>query len=139
VPPLKRVANRPTWLLSRVNLRAQALLANAFAAHDVRGYDFRVLAALDQFGPSSQADVGRHTGIDRSDVVATVNALVSRGLARRTPDPVDARRNVVTITSSGRRMLERLDGAVDEVQEALLAPLSSAERRSFVRLLRKLS
>jgi DNA-binding MarR family transcriptional regulator len=121
-----------------VSVRAQALLANAFAAHGVRGYDFRVLAALDQFGPSSQADVGRHTGIDRSDVVATVNALVSGGLARRTPDPVDARRNVITITASGRRMLERLDVAVDEVQEALLSPLDSAERRTLVRLLRKL-
>jgi DNA-binding MarR family transcriptional regulator len=122
-----------------VSVRAQALLANAFAAHGVRGYDFRVLAALDQFGPSSQADLGRYTGIDRSDVVATVNALVAGGLARRAPDPVDARRNVVTITPSGTRMLARLDVAVDEVQEALLAPLNTTERRTFAQLLRKLS
>jgi DNA-binding MarR family transcriptional regulator len=139
MPPLKCVANRPTWLLSRASALAGTLLADAFAAEGVRGYDFRVLAALDQFGPSSQADLGRNTGIDRSDVVATVNALVASGLARRTPDPVDGRRNVVTITGRGTAKLMRLDAAVDAVQEALLAPLTATERRTLVRLLRKLT
>ena len=139
MPPLKRVADRPTWLLSRAAAHAQALLADAFAAEGVRGYHFRVLAALDQYGASSQADLGRNTGIDRSDVVATVNALVADGLARRAPDPLDARRNVVTITTRGTTKLARLDVAVDAVQDALLTPLTATERRALVRLLRKLT
>jgi DNA-binding MarR family transcriptional regulator len=125
-------------MLSRTNLRAQDLLARAFAAEGLRGYHFRLLAALDQHGPSSQADLARHTGIDRSDVVAALNELVEGGLARREPDPVDGRRNVVTVTRRGRSTLERLDVAVDGVQEALLAPLSPSERATFVRLLAKL-
>ena len=135
---LERVAGRPTWLLSRASARAQALLADAFAAEGVRGYHFRLLAALDQHGPSSQADVGRQTGIDRSDVVATLNELVSRGLAKRSPDPDDGRRNVVTITRRGRSTLERLDRVLDGVQVALLAPLAPSERTTLVRLLAKL-
>ena len=70
---LRRVAGRPTWLLSRANARAQGLLTDAFADEGVRGYHFRLLAALEQYGPASQAELGRHTGIDRSDVVATLN------------------------------------------------------------------
>ena len=136
---LRRVAGRPTWLLSRANARSQSLLAAAFAAEGLRGYDFRLLAALDQYGPSSQAELGRHTGIDRSDVVATVNDLVSNGLVLREPDPGDRRRNVVTITKRGARTLERLDAALDGVQDAVLAPLTSAERKTFVRLLAKLN
>jgi MarR family transcriptional regulator, lower aerobic nicotinate degradation pathway regulator len=139
VPPLKRVADRPTWLLSRAAARAQTLLADAFTAEGVRGYHYRVLAALDQYGPSSQADLGRNTGIDRSDVVATVNALVASGLGRRTHDPVDARRNVVTITTRGTTKLARLDAAVDAVQDTLLTPLTATERRTLARLLRKLT
>src|SRR3954469_6218832 len=100
--PLERVAGRPTWLLSRTNLRAQDLLAAAFATEGLRGYHFRLLAALDQYGPSSQADLGRHTGIDRSDVVAALNELVDKGLARRQPDPADGRRNVVSIKKRGK-------------------------------------
>ena len=102
-------------------------------------YHFRLLAALDQFGPASQADLGRHTGIDRSDVVATLNELVATGLARREPDPADRRRNVVTITKRGTNTLERLDAVLDAVQDAVLAPLMPNERKTFLRLLAKLS
>jgi DNA-binding MarR family transcriptional regulator len=139
VSPLNRVAGRPTWLLSRANARAQALLVEAFAAEGVRGYHLRLLAALEQYGPMSQADLGRHTGIDRSDVVATLNDLVEARLAVREPDPGDRRRNVVTITARGTRTLERLDAVLDGVQEALLEPLTSGERKTLVRLLGKLS
>src|SRR6478672_2530584 len=96
--PLERVAGRPTWLLSRANARAQALLAAGFAAEGFRGYQYRLLAALDQYGPGSQADLGRHTGIDRSDVVAALNELAAGGFIRRDPDPADHRRNVVSVT-----------------------------------------
>ena len=98
----------------------------------LRGYHFRLLAALDQYGPSSQAELGRHTGIDRSDVVAALNELVDGGLARRRADPADGRRNVVTITRRGSSTLERLDAALDGVQDALLEPLV-AERAHDLR------
>jgi DNA-binding MarR family transcriptional regulator len=111
---------------------------DAFAREGVRGYHFRLLAALDQHGPSSQAELGRNTGIDRSDVVATVNDLVDHGWARRSPDPDDRRRNIITITRRGAAFLERLDGRLDEVQEAVLAPLEPAERTTLLRLLAKL-
>ncbi len=136
--PLERVADRPTWLLSQANARSQRILGEAFTAAGLRGYHFRLLAAVDQFGPSSQADLGRHTGIDRSDVVAALNELVDGGLARREADPADARRNVVRITRRGRITLERVDRALDGVQAAVLEPLSSHERTTFVRLLTKL-
>lgn len=135
---LKRVADKPTWLLSRANARAQAILWEAFAAAGVRGYHFRLLAALDQHGPSSQADLGRATGIDRSDVVAALDDLTEWKLARRDPDPADRRRNIVSITADGQERLAELDGVVTEVQDAVLEPLSDRERTTLLRLLRKL-
>jgi DNA-binding MarR family transcriptional regulator len=136
---LRRVAGRPTWLLSRANARSQHLLAEAFAHEGVRGYHFRLLAALDEHGPSSQAELGRNTGIDRSDVVATLNDLVANGLAQRQSDPIDRRRNIVTITKRGARLLERLDEVLDDVQHTVFAPLTPNERKILVRLLAKLS
>ncbi len=136
---LRRVADRPTWLLSRANLRAQGLLAEAFTAAGVRGYHFRLLAALEQHGPCSQADLGRATGIDRSDVVAALDELDGWGLTRREPDPTDRRRNVVTSTEAGATRLQELDVVLDDVQDAVLEPLSPAERVTLLRLLRKLT
>lgn len=138
MPTLRRVDGRPTWLLSRANARAQTILREAFEAAGVRGYDFRVLAALDEHGPVSQAELGRHTGIDRSDVVATVNRLVESGWARRDQDPVDRRRNVVTITRRGRAQVERLDAVLAGVQAMVMAPLSDREQATLGRLLAKL-
>ena len=136
---LRRVAARPTWLLSRANARSQGLLADAFGAEGVHGYHFGLLAALDQYGPASQAALGRCSGIDRSDVVATLNDLVERGLARRQPDLSDRRRNIITMTKRGADTLERLDAVLDDVQTAVLAPLTVGERATFVRLLTKLT
>ncbi|HEX6394365.1 MAG TPA: MarR family transcriptional regulator [Acidimicrobiales bacterium] len=139
MPPLKRVAGKPTWLLSQANARAQALLSERFAAEGVRGYHFRILAALDQYGASSQADLGRHTGIDESEVVATMKDLLARGMASSRTNPLDRRRKIVTITKSGSRLLEQLDTRLAEVQEAFLAPLSTSQRRALVSLLEQLS
>ncbi|HEX5534803.1 MAG TPA: MarR family winged helix-turn-helix transcriptional regulator [Actinomycetales bacterium] len=136
---LSRVADRPTWLLSRANARAQALLAEAFAQAGVRGYHFRVLAALEQHGPSSQAEISRLTGIDRSDVVATVNDLSEWGLVVRSRDDDDRRRNVITPTEAGMARLEDLDALLTRVQAAVLAPLTSRERTTLIRLLGKIA
>jgi MarR family transcriptional regulator, lower aerobic nicotinate degradation pathway regulator len=38
----------------------------------LRGYHYRLLAGLDEWGPASQAALGRGTGIDRSDITAAL-------------------------------------------------------------------
>jgi MarR family transcriptional regulator, lower aerobic nicotinate degradation pathway regulator len=133
-----RVAEMPTWLVSRVYAHARRLLAEGFASVGVRGYHYRLLAALEEFGPASQADLGRRTSIDRSDVVAALNDLAARGLIQRAPDPDDRRRNVITITPDGTEQLRALDEVVAGVQERLLAPLPPADRTQLIGLLTRL-
>lgn len=135
---LRRIRGQPTWLLNRANVRAQQIMHDAFAREGVRGYHFRLLAALDEFGPASQADLGRRTGIDRSDIVATVSDLVAGGLASREPDPDDRRRNIIAISGRGVETLHRLDAVLAAVQDAVLEPLSDRERATLTRLLAKL-
>lgn len=86
-----------------------------------------------EFGPASQATLGRRAGLDRSDVVAALNELAGRGLAERTRDPDDHRRNIVTMTPAGATHFERLDGLAADVQDELLAPLSPRERDLLAR------
>jgi DNA-binding MarR family transcriptional regulator len=67
--------------------------------------------------------------------VAAVNELAERGLVERAPDPLDGRRNVVSLTPAGRRHLRTLDRQLAGIQDDLLAALSPAERRTLVALL----
>ena len=136
-----RLQSRPSWLLGQAAARASALLAAGFAEHGegLRGYHYRLLASLDQWGPSSQADLGRDTGIDRSDVTAVLAELEARGLVKREVDPDHRRRKIVSITRPGSATLRRLDGMLDDVQQELLAPLSATQQKQFVAIISRLS
>jgi DNA-binding MarR family transcriptional regulator len=128
----------PTWLIAGVSARSHRLLSEAFAGAGARGHHYRLLVALDEFGPLSQAALANRTGIDRSDVVAALNELAERRSVERSPDPDDRRRNVVTITPAGAKELRRLDRIVSGVQKELLEPLPAADRAELVRLLTRL-
>src|SRR6478736_3200604 len=120
-----RVAALPSWLLTQTAAHAHRLIVERLGAIGARGYDYRVLASLDEHGPTSQADLGRGTGIHLSDMVGCLNDLETAGYVERTPDPADRRRNVVTITDLGRERMGRLAAEAALVQEDLLAPLSA--------------
>src|SRR6266496_1787830 len=119
-----RLKGRPTWLISRVYARSSGLLNAGFESHGngLRSYHYRLLAALEEWGPASQADLGRSTGIDRSDVTAALSELESRQLIERSVDPAHKRRNIVTIAPAGTKQLLALDTVLDNIQKQVLSP-----------------
>jgi len=128
----------PSWLLTQTAAHAGRLVAGGMAAAGARGYHYRLLVTLVESGPASQAELGRRTGIHLSDMVATINELTTQGYVERTPDPADRRRNVITITPSGRERMRELATRLAAIQEELLAPLSDDERAQLTGLLGKL-
>ncbi|MEV6329527.1 MarR family transcriptional regulator [Streptomyces sp. NPDC051909] len=132
-----RLRALPSRLLAMTSARADRLVSDRLAAEDSRKWHFAVLASLDAYGPASQAELSRRTGVYRSDLVSVINELEQRGQVARTPDPDDRRRNVVTLTPPGRKHLERLDKVLAEAQDELMAPLSVAERALLVGLLER--
>jgi DNA-binding MarR family transcriptional regulator len=134
----ERLSTKASWLISQLAVHTRRLVHDGFAEAGVRGYHYRVLAALQEFGVASQIELARRCGMDRSDIVATINELVEQGHVEREPDPADRRRNLVTLTKPGARHLRRLDRAIDGVQDELLAPLSSQDRSVLVDLLTRL-
>jgi MarR family transcriptional regulator, lower aerobic nicotinate degradation pathway regulator len=129
------LTTKPTWLLSQLSARAHAVMATRLGNVGARGYHVRVLAALAEFGPGSQATLGRHAEMDRSDVTATVGELAATGLVERAADAGDRRRNVITITAAGLARLRELDAILGVVQDEVLDPLSADERSVLTSLL----
>ncbi|MFI7575316.1 MarR family winged helix-turn-helix transcriptional regulator [Micromonospora sp. NPDC049497] len=128
----------PSWLLAQTAHHAQRLVADGFSSVGARGYHYRLLATLKEFGPASQAALGRRSGIHLSDMVAAINELADRKLVERAPDPSDRRRNVISLTAAGGRHLRRLEKQLAECQDELLAPLSPEERQRLTELLARL-
>jgi DNA-binding MarR family transcriptional regulator len=128
----------PSWLLTQTANHAGRLVADGFSSVGARGYHYRLLATLEEFGPASQAALGRRSGIHLSDMVATINELADRKLVERASDPSDRRRNIISLTAAGKRQLRRLEKQLAECQDELLAPLSPEERQWLTELLSRL-
>lgn len=126
----------PTWLLSQAGHRAHNVLSARLAEAGARGYDYRVLQALSENAPLSQVAIGSIARLDRRDVAVTLAALEEDALIERSPDPDDARRNVVEMTPAGRARLAQLDAIVASVQEEVLAPLDDDARGHLLAALR---
>ncbi|WP_019632979.1 MarR family winged helix-turn-helix transcriptional regulator [Actinomadura atramentaria] len=137
VPGSEQLRELPSRLLGLTAALADRIVGAGLAGVDARKWHYAVLAVLRESGPASQAELSRRSGIYRSDMVAILNELADREYVRRDPDPSDRRRNVVTLTESGRAHLTRLDALVAELQDELLAPLDTAERAELTRLLNR--
>jgi DNA-binding MarR family transcriptional regulator len=132
-----RLRSKPTWLISKASTQAHRSIGEAMAAVGGRAYHFAILAALEEFGPDSQVRIGQRCGIDQSDMHAMLNELTEQGHVARVTDPGDRRRNLITLTSTGRRRLEELDTTLSRVQDDLMNALSATEREHLVLLLNR--
>jgi DNA-binding MarR family transcriptional regulator len=136
--PPERIRRLPSWLAGQLARTATGLVAQALAPDGLRRPDFLVLSSLAERGAASQAALGRRLLIDRSEIHALVSDLEQRGHVARVRDQHDRRRMLVDLTPAGARALKRLDRRVEAAQDALLAPLSAAERAKLHDLLAQL-
>ena len=123
----------PTWMLSQAHQRAHTILAAKLGEAEARGYDFRILDVLaNSPAPLSQVAIGSLARLDRRDVTVTLAALGDDGLIERSPDPDDARRNVVVLTAAGLERQSLLAALAADAQEEVLAPLDAEARQAFL-------
>jgi DNA-binding MarR family transcriptional regulator len=101
-----------------------------------------VLGRLDREGPCSVSDLAAAERVRPQSMAQTVGDLEADGLVTRTPDPQDGRRALVSLTDSGRAVLEadrrRRDGWL---AQAMASELSAEDRETLeraVRILRRI-
>ncbi|PRY34771.1 MarR family winged helix-turn-helix transcriptional regulator [Umezawaea tangerina] len=130
-----RLRALPSYAITLAAARAGQLVVDRVAELGVSKAAYGVLAVIEEFGPSSQADLGRRLGMDRRSVSEEAVGLEHAGLVSRGPDPADSRRNRLEITAAGRDVLARLDSSFRAVQDELFASLSPADRAELDRIL----
>ncbi|MFC7387961.1 MarR family winged helix-turn-helix transcriptional regulator [Sphaerisporangium rhizosphaerae] len=125
------------FVLSKTGLAGRRGMGERLESMGLGLWHMAVLAALADFGPASQRDLGRRLGIDASDLVAVMDALLPPRLVDRGRDPADRRRYSVSITAEGRAALDEALRRAAEVHDDILRALDAQEREMLHRLLRK--
>ena len=121
------VSRRLAYLFKHAERLMGELHAEALAPFGIHARDLGVLLAIERSESASQQEVAESMGVDRTTMVAIIDALEGRGVVVRHPDPEDRRRNLVELTRAGRVLLRRATAASDAAEARLLAPLSSEE------------
>jgi len=100
--------------------------------------DFAVLEVLLHKGPLPVNTIGRKVLLTSGSITTAVQRLEKRGWVRRTPDSSDRRIVRVELTDPGRERIETAFAEHAERLEEAFSPLSSAEKDTFLKLMRKL-
>lgn len=128
---------QPGYLL-RIARRRHTLIFAKHMVEDLTGPQFSTLAKLREVGPVSQNYLGRLIYYDSATMKGVVDRLLSRGLIEIAVDPSDKRRRAIMLTKKGYQVVERATVAVRKSSQEHFSPLTDAERKTLVRLLKKI-
>jgi DNA-binding MarR family transcriptional regulator len=104
-----------------------------------------LILELEHRGPSSVGELAGALCLDQSTLSRTVDSLVKSGLAARSEDPSNRRRQIVALTSFGRGKADIINARCDARYESVLAGEGMGDRAaaaetvsSLARALRRL-
>lgn len=127
--------------LGRLTSLAGRAIEAVFEAHGLNTGEFDVLAALRRQGEPyvlTPSVLARTLMLSPAGMTNRVDRLVARGLVDRQADPDDRRSLLVILTPSGRDLIDAVVGEHVGNEERLLGVLTSSERASLDRIVRKL-
>ncbi|MEI9989805.1 MAG: MarR family transcriptional regulator [Rhizomicrobium sp.] len=99
---------------------------------------FPLLVRIGRRGPLGVVELADMAGRDHTTVSRQVARLESLGLVARKASDADKRVRAVAITKKGLAMTRALDKARERIAAPVIADWSEADRRTLVRLLRRL-
>ncbi|MEJ0072106.1 MAG: MarR family transcriptional regulator [Pseudomonadota bacterium] len=130
--------SRPGYLIRRLHQSHTAIFADECRAYGITPVQSGILTALLHRPNIDQATLGAEVGIDRTNAADVLERLAERGLVRRAKSAQDRRMMLASLTPAGRALTREMHTAMMRAQVRLLDALSTAERKSFMRLLAKL-
>ena len=110
----------------------------SLAPWDITPAHLRALRVLQHQGTLRLSELSDHLRIAARSTTEVVDALETRGLVRRRPDPGDRRATLVELTEHGASVLDAIRAARGTEAERVFGRLSQTDRAHLARILRKL-
>ena len=116
--------------LSRALIAAELPILRA---HEISMWGYAVLSALVDQPIHTQSALAKAIGADKTRIITVLDELQDRALIERVPDPEDRRARQLAITAAGRALRDAVQTDIQRGEENLLARLTPAERKAFLR------
>jgi MarR family 2-MHQ and catechol resistance regulon transcriptional repressor len=127
------------WLILMKAHRALTQVdTRSVAASGLGMSDFAVLEILLHKGPLPVNTVGRQVMLTSGSITTAVDRLEAKRLVKRRACPNDHRVTYVTLTPSGRTLIQRVFKEHAAQIETVFEPLPKTERSALATLLKKL-
>ncbi len=131
-----RQASVLAWMrLARVFQKISAISARQFREFDLSQAQFDVLAQIGAAEGLTQQELARKLLVTKGNISQLLARMEQHGLIERVQD---GRCNGLHLTATGRELARTVVPQHEALISGLLAPLSEAEQRELLRLLRKL-
>lgn len=113
---------------SRFYTQRLGLLGQSYLGSGLGVTEVRVLWELANGDAAPAREMAQRLGLDEGYMSRLLKGFEKKGWIARTPDPQDARRRLLALTSAGRALAAQFDSASREVVGAALADLSPDNR-----------
>lgn len=110
----------------------------ALASLDLTARQLALLSVIARNDSLSQIALSDRLGVDRTTIVAMLDELEDAGLVERSRDERDRRRNMLTLTASGRSRVMKAEKARADAESDYLSRLNGSDARRLVALLQRL-
>ena len=100
---------------------------------DISSSGFEALAVLDGAGePLTGTDIASHLLVTTASITSLLDTLARRGYIERKPHPNDRRKTLVSITNTGRDLVDEMLPTVHTAATQLLGGLSADRLEAFI-------
>jgi DNA-binding MarR family transcriptional regulator len=117
----------------------QVFAAQVGEAFDLRPVEFTLLTLLEDNPGSTAKQLARALSVTPPNITMWVDRLEERGLVGRERSVTDRRAQHIRLTPRGTQLARKALRLLAEGEQAVLAPLSLAERTMLVELLHKVA
>jgi MarR family transcriptional regulator, organic hydroperoxide resistance regulator len=122
-----RLTDAFPYLITRVGVRMGELFSRRLERYGLTLPMYRVMAALWQRGGQRLGDLSEMTSVEISTLSRLVGAMQRRGLLSRTRPDSNGRTVEITLTRSGRALVEQLIPLAQRHEEVGLRGFAAAE------------
>jgi MarR family transcriptional regulator, lower aerobic nicotinate degradation pathway regulator len=133
-----RIEEQVGYLLRRAHQRASSIFQMTIGDPNITPTQYSSMVKLNEYRELSQNLLGRLVGMDKATMQGVVRRLKDRKLVDSRPDPGDARRTLLSLTTEGQRVVNKLLMNGPAVSRETLKPLNATEQRQLLELLSKI-